>query len=168
MLLLLFSGSTASGQHTDVNEYQVKAVFLYNFTQFIDWPATSFNTPEEPFVIGIIGENPFGFFLDEVIAGEKFGTHPIIVKKFEEIHDISNCHILYINSSDAIWVGKILSSVSDKNMLTVSDAPNFSKVGGMVRFFTENKKIRLQINVERSKASRLNISSKLLSVSKTN
>jgi hypothetical protein len=155
-------------QNKAIQEYKVKAVFLYNFTQFIDWPSSAFNSPEEPFVIGIIGEDPFGPYLEEAVAGEKIGLHPIVVRHYTNLKDVGNCHILYINSKDEDWVEKILSSVSQKNILTVSDAPNFNRLGGILRFFTEDNKIRLQINVERSKAVQLNISSKLLSVAKTN
>jgi len=156
-----------NGQSKTAAEYQIKAVFLYNFTQFIDWPATAYNSADDPFVIGIIGNNPFDHYLEEVVAEEKIGNHPIEVRYYRSIREIGNCHILYINSDDQGYVEKVLSSVAEKNILTVSDAPNFNRWGGIVRFFTEENKIRLQINVEQSKAARLNISSKLLSVAKT-
>ena len=167
-VLLFFSTVTCLAQLKSPSEYQVKAVFLYNFTQFIDWPASAFETPDEPFVIGVIGEDPFGQYLDEAVSGEKIGSHPIQVKRFTSIKNVANCHILYINSSNQEWVGDILSIVAQKNILTVSDAPLFNKWGGIIRFYTEDNKIRLQINIAGSKAAQLNISSKLLSVAKTN
>jgi len=169
LALFLFAGGLASyAQDKTAAEYQVKAIFLYNFTQFIDWPETAFNKPDDPFVIGIIGDDPFGSYLDEAIAGEKIGNHPIKVKRFNDLRKISGCHMLYINSSDEDWVGSILTLVSGKNILTVGDAPSFNKWGGIIRFYNEENKIRLQINVAGSKAAQLSISSKLLSVAKTN
>jgi hypothetical protein len=164
--LLFVSGALA--QPAAMSEYQVKAVFLYNFTQFIDWPESVFKNPEDPFVIGIMGDDPFGKYLEEAIAGEKAGTHPIRIKRFHDLLSVRGCHILFINSRDPEWVGNILSYVSDKNILTVSDAPSFIKWGGIIRFYTEENKIRFQVNVRRSKSAKLNISSKLLSLAKTN
>jgi hypothetical protein len=51
--------------------YKIKAAFLFNFTQFIDWPAATFPVADSPFVIGVLGEDPFGPYLDETVAGEK-------------------------------------------------------------------------------------------------
>jgi hypothetical protein len=167
LLFLFFSSQLLCGQSKTAAEYQVKAVFLYNFTQFIEWPSSAFSSSDDPFVVGIIGNDPFGSYIDETVAGEKFGTHPIQVKRYKDVKDINHCQILYINSADAELVNKILAAVSQKSVLTVSDAPDFYKQGGMVRFFTENNKIRFQVNVELSKAAELNISSKLLSVAKT-
>ncbi len=164
----LFIAIFSSGQSKTASEYQVKAVFLYNFTQFVDWPSSSFSGPEDPFVIGIVGDDPFSSYLDETIAGEKVGTHPLVIKRFSDARDISRCHMLYVNSEDPEWVRRVLTSVSHRNILTVSDLPDFNRLGGIIRFFTEDKRIRLQINLEKSKDAQLNISSKLLSVAKIN
>lgn len=159
--------SLLHGQNKTAGEYQVKAVFLYNFTQFVEWPESIFHSPEEPFVIGIAGENPFGSFLYETVAGEKCGTHPILIKYFNKTEDIGNCHMLYIHSEDLQEIKKILASVPPKNILTVNDIVGFAREGGMIQFYLEDNKLRLRINVERSKAAGLKISSKLLSVAKT-
>lgn len=168
LFLLPGLSGVAQVQNTTPDEYQVKAVFLYNFTKFIDWPSTVFRTQSDPFIIGIIGNDPFGNYLDETVAGEKFGTHPIQVKRFSDTHSASDCHILYIGSHDQEFTKRVISEVSSKSVLTVSDMPGYYRWDGIVRFYTENNKIRLQINVEQSRAADLVISSKLLSVAKTN
>jgi hypothetical protein len=168
LLLFILPVSYLHAQNKAASEYQVKAVFLFNFTQFIEWPAETFNSPDEPFVIGIIGENPFGTYINETVSGEKYGTHPIVIKNYKKREDIGNCQMLYITSDEQEEVKNILASISQKNILTVNDLPGFTKNGGMVQFYIENNKIRLRINVERSKAAGLNISSKLLSVAETN
>jgi len=170
ILLLLCFGATgfAFAQDKSASEYQVKAIFLYNFTQFIDWPESAFKNSDDPFVIGIIGDDPFGSYLDEAVAGEKIGTHPIRVKRYIGLRTSYDCQMLYINSKDQEWVSNILSSVDGKNILTVGDAVSFNQLGGIIRFFNEESKIHFEINVARSKAARLTISSKLLSLAKTN
>lgn len=147
---------------------KVKAVFLFNFTRFIDWPATSFSTEESPFIIGIVGNNPFGSYLQETVLGEKVGSHNIIIQHFENEKSISDCHVLYINSSDAGKIKETISLIESKSVLTVGEASSFNKLGGIIRFYTKQNKIRLQINTEAARIANLNISSKLLNVAKTN
>lgn len=147
-------------------EYQVKAVFLFNFTRFVDWPSTSFEAVNSPFVIGILGNDPFGTYIDETVNGENAGQHPIVIRRYKTTKDIDNCQILFINPDDAEQIKPILSELKEKNILTVSDANNFAALGGIIGFFMENNKIRMQINTDAAKAASLSISSKLLSVAK--
>ena len=152
------------GQPGSVSEYKVKAVFLYNFTHFIDWPESVFDDEYSPFIIGVIGSNPFGNNLEEAIAGERLRSHIMRVQYFDSVDEIIDCHILYINTRDPDEMKRILAGVAKRSILTVSDTPNFIRWGGMVRFFTEESKIRLEINNTLAKARAIKISSKLLRV----
>lgn len=145
-------------------EYQIKAVFLFNFTQFVEWPAAAFPTPDGPFVIGIIGRDPFGSYLDETVQGEKLEGHPLVVRRIQSPDDAVNCHILFVNVSDKADVKRVLERVKDKPVLTVGDVPNFASQGGMIRFYKEENKIRIRINLEATKQANVNISSKLLNL----
>ena len=62
-------------------EYQVKAVFLYNFSRFVEWPETAFADPKSPFVVGVFGFDPFGADLDEAVRGESVRGHPLVVRR---------------------------------------------------------------------------------------
>lgn len=163
-LLLLCANYSVKAQSSTIAEYRVKAVFLFNFTRFIEWPSTAFESPTSPFVIGIIGNDPFGESIDETVTGEKIESHPIIVQRFKDVKEINGCHILFINYNDADEVKEVLSQAQSKPVLTVNEMPGFARWGGMVRFFSEDNKIRLQINASAVKSVQLNISSKLLSV----
>lgn len=143
-------------------EYQIKAVFLFNFAQFVQWPSKAFRDPRAPLVIGVLGDDPFGAYLDKLTVGEKIGDHPFELQRFRGADDFSACHILFISRSEANQLDKILARLKGRNILTVSDAENFSRRGGMIRFVTENGKIRLRVNVVEAKEAQLTISSKLL------
>jgi hypothetical protein len=145
-------------------EYNIKAVFLYNFTKFVEWPSNAFSNAEAPFVIGILGDDPFGPSLNEAVAGEKVKGHPIIVQQYQNVNDIKNCHVLFISNNEDGKLGEILSTLPNKNILTVSDIPGFTTTGGIISFMTKENKIKLQINLSVAKATDLNISSKLLQV----
>lgn len=143
-------------------EYQVKAAFLYNFFQFVDWPPQAFAEPQEPLVIGVIGDDPFNGYLDELVRGEKIKSHPLVVRRYHQLDEIKQCHVLYVCQSESRHLKEVLSMVKGKNILTVSDADGFVRDGGIIRFVTENNKIRFKINVDAARAARLTISSKLM------
>lgn len=156
LMVLSFPAILASTQTTPA--YQVKAAFLYNFSQFVEWPKESLQD-NAPFVIGIIGDDPFGNYIDTLVKGEKAGNHPIVVRRFNSVVDVEHCQILYLNVANSAEVAK---SLGDRSILTISDAENFASEGGMIRFVTTNNKIRLQINPSVVRAAKLDISSKLL------
>jgi hypothetical protein len=143
-------------------EYQVKAVFVFNFSHFVEWPAQAFSAPNEPFVIGILGGDPFGTRLDEAIRGEQINQHPLVVRRFRNIGEIGACNILYIDRSASAQLGEILGTLENRNTLTVSDLEDSAQRGVMIQFTTENNRIRLRINVDAAKAAGLTISSNLL------
>ncbi|MES2328893.1 MAG: YfiR family protein [Bacteroidota bacterium] len=163
-LLCLFTMQSLHAQSNVSKEYRVKAVFLFNFTQFVEWPAAAFSSPTAPFVIGILGDDPFGSSIDETIQNERVGGHPLVVQRYHDLRDLKSCHILFINGSDPEKVRENLLVVN-RYTLTVSDADNFMRAGGIIRLITENNKIRLQVNPEAARSAELFISSKLLRVS---
>jgi len=143
-------------------EYQVKAVFVFNFARFVEWPAQAFTAPDEPFVIGIVGTDPFGARLDEAVRGERVGQHPLQVRRFRNADKIGACQILYIDRSEGAQLSQILTAVNQRNTLTVTDLDGAAQHGVMIQFVTESNRIRLRINVEAARAAGLEISSKLL------
>ncbi|MDB5273440.1 MAG: YfiR family protein [Chitinophagaceae bacterium] len=149
-------------QAPSTREYQIKAVFLFNFTQFIEWPSHSFENAQSPLIIGVLGKDPFGNSLGDAVNNEKVNGHPLVVRRYSSPEEIEDCQILFINLHDPDKVVKIIARLKGKSILTVSDDNNFLKQGGIVRFFTRDNKIQLQINPEAAKSADLIISSKLL------
>lgn len=143
-------------------EYQVKAVFLYNFTHFIEWPSSTFPSTKSPFIIGILGKDPFGPYLEETMSGENVDGHPLIIQHYDKVDEIVTCHILFINKSEASNMANIVANLKGRNILTLSDAPDFLQRGGMIRFLTKSGKIQFQINLQAVQSAKLDISSKLL------
>ena len=165
MVCLLVSLPVISCAQTGPSkEYQIKAVFLFNFTQFIDWPVETFSTPEAPFVIGVLGKNPFGNYLDAIVAGEKIDGHPLVVKHFSTIESVKGCHILFISSENEQKLPSLLQNLKTSSTLTVGDVHSFTKYGGIIGFLTDSRKIRIQINLPAAQAADLSVSSKLLNV----
>lgn len=91
---------SAPSQTSSHNEYEVKAAFICNFTKFVEWPARTFSDSEEPLVIGIIGDNPFGSSLERAVKGKTVDGRDLVIKRFSKISECSECHLLFISSSE--------------------------------------------------------------------
>src|SRR5262249_53102547 len=112
-------------------ESQVEAVFVFNFSHFVEWPAEAFGSLSEPFVIGILGGDPFAGRLDEAVQGEQVNGRALQVRRFKDVSEIRNCQILYIDRSEAAGLGAILSVLDHRSILTVSDVDDASARGVM-------------------------------------
>ncbi len=161
---MLVCAARLGAQAGRASEAQVKAVFLFNFAQFVDWPAEAVPDSHAPVVIGVLGGDPFGAFLDATVRGEHRGARPFEVQRFQRAEDITRCDILFIGRPVGDRPEEILARLKNRPILTVSDADRFAERGGMIRFVTDRGRIRLQINPKAAEAARLTISSKLLRV----
>ncbi len=159
---LALGGNTGTAQIPPVHEYQVKAVMLFNFAHFVEWPPAAFADPSAPLVIGVLGEDPFGISLDEAVHGEKVGLRPLLVRRYQRTEDLDTCHLLFISRSEAGRLEEIIARLQNRSILTVSDAEGAALRGIMIRFVTEENRIRLRINLNAAKAAGLVLSSKLL------
>jgi hypothetical protein len=156
------AGLKAARQAIDVEEYQIKAVFLFNFAQFVDWPPDAFPNAESPLVIGILGDDPFGPYLDEAVKGEKVNNRPMVIQRYRDVEEIKVCHILFISKSEAGRMDQVLGRLKGRSILTVGETNGFSQLGGIIDFAMENSKVRLKINLRAARLAHLTISSKLL------
>lgn len=144
------------------DEREIQATFLFNFAQFVEWPAASFADPHAPLVIGVLGDDPFGPILDAVVGGEVIKGHPFAVTRFHGVEDIGACHILFVSTSEAPRYRRIFDVLRGRAVLTVGDTDGFATSGGIIRFITENRHVRLRINLGAARSARLTISSQLL------
>jgi hypothetical protein len=144
------------------SEYQVKAAYLFNFGQFVEWPPQAYESPVAPFVIGVLGDDPFGKILDDVVAGETVGGRPLTIRRFRSPKDISACHILFIGRSETSRLDETLEALRGRHVLTVTDIAGAELRGAIIGLVNDNNRIRMRINVAAARASHLVISSKLL------
>lgn len=164
-------------------EYQIKAAFLYNFLQFVDWPKAKIADANKPIIIGIIGDDPFGDTIDPLkdkpVEGRK-----IVIQRFksfgalkkagetdaagakQNIKTLGECHVLFICSSENKNLKEIIESVKNSGVLTVGESGEFLDVGGIVNFVMADEKVGFEISIAAAKHAGLEIRSKLLRLAK--
>ncbi len=146
------------------NEYALKAVFLYNFCRFIDWPDAAFSSPTDPLVIGVLGENPFGTLLEEAVSDETFRGRNIRIESYRSAREIGRCQLLFVSASESARLPETLAAVAGRSVVTVGETENFVEHGGMIALVADRNRVRLLINPGLLRAARLEVSSKLLRV----
>jgi hypothetical protein len=162
MLLPAVGRGAVQPQRTAAQEYDLKAAFLFNFAQFVEWPAEAFAQGDTPIVIGILGDDPFGNSLDEIVEGETIRNHPLVVRRYHSIEQVDTCHILFISSSNEGHLEHVLKTLGRRSILTVGETKDFTSHSGMIGFEVSQRHLRLRINLGAAQDARLTISSKLL------
>ena len=164
--LLLATVLETQAQTTATNEYKVKASCLFNFAQFVEWPAAAFADAASPIVIGVLGEDAFGPFLDQIVQGEKVRSRPLIVRRARTVDALKACHILFVSKSEDSRLTGILASLEPNSVLTVGEAEGFARRGGVINFYLDGERLRFEINPGAAVHCGLKISSQLLSLGK--
>jgi hypothetical protein len=163
-LCLTFLAPNADAQQSKPNEYQLKAVYLYNFGKFVTWPAESSSRKGDSFTVCVLGRDPFGTILDATFSGETLDNKPVLLRRIPRPQDAKDCRILFISSTEDKHLKEILVALANCGVLTVSDMPEFVRRGGMIQFTLEGEKIRFEINLTSAESARLVLSSELLKV----
>jgi hypothetical protein len=144
------------GQSNDVSlEYRVKAVYLFNFAKFIEWPSAAVSGP---LTICVAGDNPFGDVLNETVRGELVNERPVITRPITTPD--RGCHVLFLPHGTASL--PFLRAVRGTPTLTVGEDPGFLREGGIVNFILEAGKVRFEIDQTAAESADLRISSHLL------
>jgi hypothetical protein len=163
--LLAATGLPAGGQSGQVSEYAAKAAFLYNFAKYVEWPAHAFPADDSPVIFGVLGENPFGTTLQQIIGDKRIGMRPLVVRHFETAVEARECHVLFIKT-DRRRTDEAVKAIGTAPVLTVGEAKGFLGAGGVINFFLEGNFIRFEISNDNAKRGGLKLSSKLLSLGK--
>lgn len=174
LVICLLSSSAAYSQSAPQAgespvEYQVKAAFLLNFTKFIDWPAASFASDDSPITICILGKDPFGPVLDEIVQGETVNTRKVTVQRIAQppvtqAAGPKTCHVVFVSEPDK-EIAKTLSGMG-RGVLTVGQGDRFLRDGGMVALVVDNRRVRFDINQAAATGAGLGVSARLLNVAR--
>jgi YfiR/HmsC-like len=162
--LVALAGIAAPVQQAlgDVSEYELKAAFLSSFAQFTKWPAGTFSDASAPFVIGIIGEDPFGGSLEKIVQARGISGRKVVVRRGRSAGDMRSCQIVYVAKSERGHLGEIIAGLQGAGILTVGESDQFTRQGGAIGFKMEGDKVRFEINAAAAQRAGLQISSRLL------
>ena len=153
------------GEGAVQREYEIKAAYLYNFINYINWPEEALPAAGGTITIGVIGQNPFGSALAP-LAGKRIKGRILAVKECASPADAANCQIVFISPSEKQRLPEILEGLKDAKVLSVSEIDGFAERGGMINFISDRNKVRFEINSEAARRTGLTISSELLKLAR--
>jgi YfiR/HmsC-like len=163
-LLLLATGLAAGAlAQASANEYEVKAAFLLNFARLVEWPPSARPGPGEPMVFGVLGAADVASSVSHVLQGASVGDHPVVVKALSDASQVAGCHIVFIAGDEPGDADQaVLAAARGHAALSVGEHDGFAVRGGVINFYSEDKKLRFEINPQAADAAGLRISSRLL------
>ena len=161
LVFLLFSTFSLAAEV--LQEDELKAVFVYNFLKFVDWPEKT--CPEKEITLCIVGETSLVDYLLS-LDGQKIKDKSLVVSVEKDFSNLKKCHAIFVGHLPRSDLKNLLWHIKKLPILTVSDLRDFVHKGGMIEIYEENKKIRFKINLKRAHEVNLKISSRLLRLAK--
>lgn len=163
--LIVSAGPTATravaSPGPPVDEYEIKAAFLYNFVKFVRWPCDGSADGCGAYRIGVLGDDPFGSMLDEAVVGKRIRGNALEIVRFSSIDEVDGVHVLFV-CSGSTDVERVLRRLEDRPVLTVGESERFALQGGTVRLFLEKRRMRFEINPGAAKRHGVHVSPELL------
>ncbi len=163
LVAILALSAHAVGQD---REYRMKAVFLDKFTHFVQWPAQAVGDTSSTFVIGVIGDSPFGTVLEQIYAERKVKDKPVDIRYLTTLNEITECHLLFIAQSAADQLPDIIARTRGRPILTVSDTDGFAARSVLINLYKDSGKVKFEINESAVHTSGLTFSYMLLNLAR--
>lgn len=168
VILLLCSKPVLSNGYSesDMAEYQVKALFLYNFANFVEWPDTAFSSEVDELKLCLYGNVPFGVFLDEV-NGTLIGDRTLAIKRANTLNEIINgCQILFVGDDKKVILPKFWREIKYLYVLSIGEEKDFATKGGIINIMRTTDQVQFEVNISNALKNGLFISSDLLSLAR--
>ena len=146
-------------QTSPYTPYQLKALYLHNFAKYTEWPKEVLGDESAPFVLGILGKDPFGKAI-EIIEGKPIKGRKLMVKHFSSVQEVKDCHLLFICSSESDRLPQILKALEKSSILTIAEVEGFLQNSGMINLVAEQKSAGSQsvaFEINRAAAEKVNL-----------
>lgn len=172
LALLALLSAVALRSHAELHhsatssETDLKSAFLFRFTPYVDWPPSSPAATGERLTYCVLGDDPLAESLERTVRGRSELGKPLTVRRLRSQENMTECAVLFVGSNGVSDPGAVLWNARNKPILTVGDADDFIRDGGIVRFYPEASKLRFEINPDAAEAAGLKLSSRLLSLAR--
>ena len=149
-----------------VDEYKLKAAFVFHFAEMTDWPASAFGANQNEMTFCTVGNDPFAGELDSTLAGKSVGQRAVRIRHVKQATEARGCQVVFLGSGEMKRLPELLTQIGNSPVMTVGESDGFLQQGGMFSFCLDGNKIRFEINVAPAERAGLKISSRLLMLAK--
>jgi hypothetical protein len=159
---LLLAGAATGAPR---GEYEVKAAFVLNFVSLVSWPAGALDGAT-PLEVAVLADADRFRSIEDALSGKNVAGHPVRVRRASSLDHVAGAHVVYVTDTSAVGAADVASATRGKNVLLIGEFENFARRGATINFYTEENKVRFEVNPEAAKAAGLQVSSRLLSVAR--
>jgi len=162
ILAALLFGVRAQAQ-SPMSESQVKAMFVYNFLKFVEWPADS-HRAADPFVVLIIGDGPTADATERFLESKTIGDQKVLVRRTRWDQSLQGARAAFVVEPDGKRLHRILEAASAAGVLTIGEGEGFATHGGVIALLVEDRRVRFDVDTAAAQVAGLRVSSKLLAL----
>ncbi|MTI22732.1 YfiR family protein [Fulvivirga sp. RKSG066] len=137
--------------------YQLHAVYMYQFTKYIKWPASG----SSEFVIGVLGDTPAIEYLDKMAQTKKAGSKDIVIKKFKSLSGVTKTDMLFVGKEADAELSNIINKVKGQNTLLITEEEGFGLEGSNINFVERNGRLVFELNQKAMERESLKVSAEL-------
>lgn len=159
LVAALFTAGTVFSQERPVHE--VYSMMVFNFTKYVQWPD---HAASGEFVIGVVGNTDIYNTLNGWYGGKPRGSKTYIIKKYNSVAEITDCHVLYIDRSKSGDFEALVDKIKGKGTLVITDKNGLGEKGSAINFKTVDNKLKFELNQKAIEASNLKVSGALSSM----
>ena len=165
VLATLLLGVRAEAQ-APMDEAQVKAMFVYNFLKFVQWPVDASVGAKDPFVVLIIGEGATADATEQFLQSKSIGDRPLVVRRTRWDQPLAGARAAFVIERDAKKLHRVLDAAAAAGVLTIGEGESFTTRGGVIGLLVEDRKVRFDVDTTAAQTAGLRVSSKLLALTR--
>ena len=133
-------------------------MFLLNFIKYVEWPIEN----NKPVIrIGVVGESEMFEALTTLAAQRSVEGQKVEIKKVDE-KNAGVFQIIFISNTEYNKIDERISKLTGKGVLIISEDDKCKTKQAGINLFTQDNKIRFEINLTPVKNNGMKISSKLM------
>jgi hypothetical protein len=164
--IISLSAPEAARAQSAIDEYKLKAAFIFHFAQLTDWPETDRTESQRDLFVCTLGSDPFDGELESTVAGKTIGSRTLRVRHLKEAPEAKDCQIVFVANSEMKRLPELLFQLANAPVMTIGETDGFIQRGGMLNFLEEGGKMRFEINLAPADRAGLKISSHLIVLAK--
>lgn len=144
----------------------LKAIYLVHISKLTTWPTEKIES-SPTFSICINKNSKLSDKLKKIEQQISINEKPLKIKYDLSPKALVNCHVFYVSPADVSTFKKNKTQLEMNAVLTVSSEENFTENdGGVIGYYVNKEKVKMQVNLTAMHNINVKISSKLLRLMK--
>lgn len=140
---------------------KMKALYVYNFTKYIEWPESY---KQGNFIIGLLGEASIKEELLKVATTRKAVNQTIEVKQYNSVAEIGDCHMLYVAKEKTTEFNSVVQKTSGKSTLVITEENGYAEKGAGISFVVVDSRQKFELSKTNIQKRDMKVGSNLLTL----